>query len=244
VLREPGLEVLQVSANLAERFGVAPDVALGRPLADLIGSGAASSVQALLALEHPEEGNPLRIDIGTRAFDGIVHRYLGATILELEPAGAPPAGPTVQRLLQRALARSQASSSLQTLCGAVVPAVRALTGFDRVLMYRFDDEGHGEVIAEDLEAGMTSYLGLHYPASDIPKQARELYLRNWLRMIPDREYQPVPIVPPDRTDTGQPLDLSLSTLRSVSPIHLEYLKNMGVRASMSISIITHDRLGA
>src|SRR6201999_777258 len=129
------------------------------------------------------------------------------------------------------------ASTLQTLCDTVVREVRDLTGFQRVMLYRFDASGSGSVDAEAKEPYLEPFLNLHYPASDIPKQARELYLKNWLRIIPDALYAPVPIVPTLRPDTGTPLDLSLSVLRSVSPIHLEYLANMGVRASMSVSLI-------
>ena len=119
--------------------------------------------------------------------------------------------------------------------------MRALSGFDRVMVYRFAGDGSGEVVAESCKPGIGSFLGLHYPATDIPAQARELYKRNLLRVITDVEAVPVPIVP--RLDSeGRPLDLSLSMLRAVSPIHIEYLKNMGVGASMSISIVVDGRL--
>ena len=110
------------------------------------------------------------------------------------------------------------------------------------MFYRFHEDGHGSVDAEAKESALEPYLGLHYPASDIPAQARQLYLKNWLRLIFDARATPARIVPTLRADTGGPLDLSFSVLRSVSPIHLEYMANMGVRASMSISLIVRDRL--
>ncbi len=116
-----------------------------------------------------------------------------------------------------------------------------MTGFDRVMVYRFAQDDSGEVIAESTHAGVESFLGLHYPASDIPRQARGLYERNWLRIIPDVEAVPSPIQP-TLDSAGKPLDLSQSVLRSVSPIHIEYLENMGVRASMSVSILREGRL--
>jgi light-regulated signal transduction histidine kinase (bacteriophytochrome)/CheY-like chemotaxis protein len=119
--------------------------------------------------------------------------------------------------------------------------VRALTGFDRVMVYRFDEQGSGEVVAESLRPGVDSFLGLHYPASDIPAQARKLYLRNIFRVIADVNAVPVPLVPP-LDPRGRVLDQSLSVLRSVSPIHIEYLRNMGVGASLSISIVVEGRL--
>ena len=110
------------------------------------------------------------------------------------------------------------------------------------MFYRFHEDGSGSVDAEARDAAHEPYLGLHYPASDIPAQARRLYLKNWLRLIFDAEQKPARIVPALRPDTGAPLDLSFSVLRSVSPIHIEYMKNMGVRASMSISLIVRNRL--
>ena len=120
--------------------------------------------------------------------------------------------------------------------------IRLLSGFDRVMVYRFDADWNGEVIAERKRDDLNTFLGLHYPASDIPAQARELYRRHWLRLIPDVGYASVPLVPAVAHDTSRPLDLSSSTLRSVSPIHLEYLGNMGVGASMSVSIVINGQL--
>jgi light-regulated signal transduction histidine kinase (bacteriophytochrome) len=136
----------------------------------------------------------------------------------------------------------QAARTLRELGESVVHEVRRMTGFERVMLYRFDEEGHGCVDAEAKDDALEPYLGLHYPASDIPRQARQLYLQNWLRIIPDARYTPVPICPGVWPETGAPLDLSLSVLRSVSPIHLEYLANMGIRASMSISLVVRDEL--
>ena len=120
---------------------------------------------------------------------------------------------------------------------------RNLTDYDRVMVYRFDPEWNGEVIAEEKHEGLEPYLGLHYPSSDIPAQARALYLTNRLRVIPDVGYQPVPLVPGQDGRTGQPLDLGSCLLRSVSPVHLEYLHNMGVQATLTASLVTEGRLG-
>ena len=141
-----------------------------------------------------------------------------------------------------ALMRIQRVSTLPELADVVVEQMRRVTGFERVMFYRFHEDGHGSVDAEAKDPELEPYLGLHYPASDIPAQARQLYLKNWLRLIFDARSTPARIVPTLRPDTGGPLDLSFSVLRSVSPIHLEYMANMGVRASMSISLIVRDRL--
>jgi light-regulated signal transduction histidine kinase (bacteriophytochrome) len=138
-------------------------------------------------------------------------------------------------------ARLQQTGDQRTLYRVAAREMRALTGFDRVMVYRFEHDGSGEVVAESARTGLESYLGLHYPASDVPQQARILYQRNWLRIIPDVDATPSIIEPPvDRA--GQTLDLSMSVLRSVSPIHIEYLQNMGVAASMSVSILCRGKL--
>jgi light-regulated signal transduction histidine kinase (bacteriophytochrome) len=138
--------------------------------------------------------------------------------------------------------RIQRVSTLAELADVVVQQMQRVTGFERVMFYRFHEDGHGSVDAEAKEPALEPYLGLHYPASDIPAQARQLYVRNWVRLICDARATPARIVPAERADTGGPLDLTFSVLRSVSPIHLEYMANMGVRASMSISIILRNRL--
>ncbi|HEX8440487.1 GAF domain-containing sensor histidine kinase, partial [Archangium sp.] len=128
------------------------------------------------------------------------------------------------------------------LLQAVADAVRSLTGFDRVMVYRFNAEWHGEVLAESLAQGVEGFLGRHFPASDIPAQARALYVRNTLRLISDARARPAPLVPAVLPSLGRPLDLSGAALRSVSPVHLEYLANMGVTASMSISLVKDGSL--
>ncbi|HYH97324.1 GAF domain-containing protein, partial [Hyalangium sp.] len=243
-LSEPELTVTQVSTNTADLFGLQAELLLGRPLAELLERASLGQLTEALRSHQPQESNPLPITVGRRTFDGIVHRHQGVTLLELEPV--PPAEEhhawPLPRLLQRAIARLQAAKNLRELCDAAAAEVRRLTGFERVMVYRFDEDDHGEVLAEDMLEGLDPYLGHHYPASDIPQQARQLYLRNWLRIIPDREYRPAPIIPSLRPDSQQPLDLSFSVLRSVSPIHIEYMRNLGVRASMSISLVHRGRL--
>ncbi len=145
-------------------------------------------------------------------------------------------------MLRSALSRLQRPEGMRDVCCVVVEEVRKLTGFDRVLLYQFDEEGHGDVIEEDRADDVDAYWGHRFPASDIPRQARELYVLNWLRLIPNANYIPVRLVPERRPDDGAALDLSFSTLRSVSPIHLEYLRNMAVQASMSVSLVRNGKL--
>ena len=124
----------------------------------------------------------------------------------------------------------------------VVAQVREMTGFDRVLLYQFDDDGHGAVIAEDKAAQMESYLGLHFPASDIPLPAREMFLANQIRVIPDTREQAVEMIPAQHPLTNRPTDLTLANLRSAAPCHTEYLQNMGVGASLTISLLKDGQL--
>ena len=190
-----------------------------------------------------ETGLALRTELDGRAFDVQAHTVDGLLVTEWEPVDAAhEAGRTWHRRLPLVLQRLQAADDLDALCETLAAEVRELTGFDRVMVYRFDPDWNGEVVAERRRADLEPFLGLRYPASDIPAQARALYLRNWLRLIPDARYRPVPLVPSRNPLDDRPLDLGAAVLRSVSPVHLEYLANMGVVASMSVSLIDGDRL--
>ncbi|MGB7084417.1 MAG: ATP-binding protein, partial [Phormidesmis sp.] len=144
------------------------------------------------------------------------------------------------RTLKRPVSRIQQAQSLSELCHVAVEEVKQVTGFDRVMVYQFDKDGSGSVIAESIEPNMTPYLGLHYPPTDVPKQAKHLYTINLLRLIPDVSYEPVRIL---ASAPGQrPLDMSLAGLRSVSPLHTEYLSNMGAKATLTISLMRDHQL--
>jgi light-regulated signal transduction histidine kinase (bacteriophytochrome) len=143
---------------------------------------------------------------------------------------------------QKAIERIQRQRSIEQVLELAAQEIARLSGFDRVMAYRFRHDDSGEVVAEALRGDLSPYLGQRYPASDIPSQARRLYVLNPLRLIADVGYTAVPLLPAAGPDSAHPLDLSSSTLRSVSPIHVEYLQNMGVAASMSISIVVRGRL--
>lgn len=250
---EPDLRVRHVSANVVDLTGVAATEALGRPLADVLGAEAADVLAAHLAAgDDLRVRNPVHVRVagpaGPVPADAVLHRLTlgGRTLLavELEVADGPRpfSFPNTYQAVRGALERFNHAATLEDLYDAAAQEVRALTGFDRVMVYRFDADHNGEVVAEARRADLNAFLGLHYPASDIPPQARALYETNWIRTIPDVAYAPVPIVPPFDAGSGEPLDLTLSVLRSVSPVHLEYLTNMGVHASMSISLLHDGRL--
>ena len=189
--------------------------------------------QPTLVFEAGHEG--VRMDAMASLTDGLL-------LLELETPqeNATPEGIARVQAMVREL---EVTADLDGLLNAITAQVQATTGFDRVMLYRFHDDFSGDVVAETLRApGIASFLGLRYPASDIPVQARALYLSSWIRHIPDARYQPAPIIPSHNPRTGAPLDLSFCALRSVSPIHLEYLANMGVASSTSLSLVVGGRL--
>ena len=234
---EPDLAVVVASANVAGLLGSRP-----ASLADVLDATTLGRFRDALAGDLAE-ANPLRVQLGGAPVDVVLHRADGLLVTEWEPVpGTEQAGEVWHRRLPAVLQRLSATTTLDELAAVLARDVRDLTGFDRVMVYRFDPDWNGEVVAEQRRADLEPFLGLRYPAADIPAQARALYLTNWLRLIPDARYTPVPLVPAADPRTGRPLDLSGAVLRSVSPVHLEYLGNMGVAASMSVSLVDRGRL--
>ncbi|WP_088888826.1 ATP-binding protein [Leptolyngbya ohadii] len=246
VLEASTLKIIQVSNNTGEWLGRSPEDLLGQLLSMLLDEKQMIAIEQCLAGEF-ESLNPLDLCIRRGSewicFDGIVHFHDGVVLIELEPQTADDRKNFFgfYQQVRGTITKIQKAPTLREMSQVVVEEVRKLTGFSRVMVYQFDADGAGSVIAEATDHE-TPYLDLRYPATDIPKQARQLYTLNWLRIIPTSDYQPITLTPPLNPLTGQPLDLSLSVLRSVSPLHLEYLQNMGVAASMSISLIQDQKL--
>lgn len=239
VLDPDNLSVLQASDNASEMLGAGGRLA---QLADVPG-GTALRPSLLTWLEGHEPTFTRTVRVGAKAFQISGHRTGQGLLLEFEEGEGTDIGthglhPRLQRFLEEI---ERVDDPLQ-LAVAAAREVRTLTGFGRVLIYRFDPEWHGTVIAEDGDDSLPRYLDLRFPAGDIPAQARELYRLNRLRLIPDADYQPVALSPPLSPRDGAPLDLSFAALRSVSPVHLEYMRNMGTAASMSVSLIVDGRL--
>ena len=252
VLAEPDLRVVQASANTVPLLGIALDDLLGRPAATL-GGNLRANVEQVQAALAPEERRPLRCDIeangARREFEGVLHRLPdGQLALELEPL--PDGGPPHLQAMHRELGQRVADAvrlitgadSIDSLVESVVACFREITGYDRVMVYRFDPDGHGQVVAEARAEGLESLLGHHYPASDIPQRARDLYVRNRARVLVDAHYVPVPVVPRKVPGTDDELDMSLCWLRSMSPLHIQYLKNMGVTATLVVSLVREGQL--
>lgn len=239
------MTIIQVAGDTQTLLGAPHEILLGQSFEARLGPVAATKLGGLVS-ESVASPRPLLAfetspTASSVALDGVIHSSKGAIIIELEPQW-----PGVERdplaLVQRMIANSAAAETIADFADAVAREVSNASGFDRVLVYQFQPDGSGSVIAEATAEGVESYLGLRYPASDIPRQARRLYLTNWLRLIPDAVYTPAPIEPAINPRTGEPLDLGYSVLRSVSPVHLEFLANMGVRASMSMSIVIAGKL--
>lgn len=242
-LREPDLTILQVSRNAEQVFGFAAEELVGRNFLLLLGDCERIALRNSLRNEHLDSRPQHLLTLGIPEYDVLAHRIDGALVLELEWKRPEGEGvPDYGHLVKTLLAKRATTNTVRAFCQMVAEEVRRLTGFDRVMVYQFQEDGSGAVIAEDREERLSPYLGLHYPASDIPKQARDLYTLNWLRVIPDVHYRPVELIPMYNPITRRPLDMSYSILRSVSSIHIQYLKNMGVSASMSISLLRNGVL--
>lgn len=244
--------ILQVSANVGGELGIEPSGLLGKDLRSFVESSSVAQVEKLIRDAASTFVNPFRVPLrcgtSTRFFDGIAHLLPGiGTVLELEED--PNQGAFVVegienylQIIQRSLGAIDDSQDVAIISKVMAEEIRSFTGFDRVMVYRFAPDFHGEVVGEALEEGMESYLGLHFPASDIPAQARALYRRNLVRLLYDVDAPTSPLVPVLNPRTGAPLDMSRSVLRAMSPVHVQYLKNMDVASSLSISLIVGGKL--
>jgi len=241
--------ILQASANVREVLGFDVDELIGESI-EVMGGDLPAQVWTRVLAGVRATPRPLRgyteRNGERRGFEALIHRNgADAVILELEPVDLVDAVRLARDLPQRlpeAVSRLGAAPTLEALAVEAVTIFRELAGYDRVMFYRFDPDGHGEVFAEAKESCLEPYLGLHYPASDIPQRARELYLRNRVRVLIDVNYEPVPLVPRLFPPTGDELDMSMSWLRSMSPLHLQYLKNMGVTATLVVSLVREGKL--
>jgi chemotaxis family two-component system sensor kinase Cph1 len=250
VLEEPSLQILQASENTMEIFGLTPEKMIQKSLEDLLDPYQISKIKFWLSEPNLDFINPTKIWVRKEAddytvFDAVFQRNSdGFLLLELEPAISAANIPFLSfyHLAKASINRLEKTANLQEFCQIIVEEVRKVTGFDRVMLYKFDDDGHGSVIAEEKIPSLESYLGLHYPESDIPRPARQLFISNSIRLIPDSSLQPVGLFPLLNPLNHRPLNLTNSILRSPSPCHLEYLHNMGVGASLTISLIKDKQL--
>ncbi|RYZ60552.1 MAG: GAF domain-containing protein [Proteobacteria bacterium] len=249
VINEKTLAIERISENLTDFFQLDAREIVGKTVTDFLSESCQSIFLNALTLNDLRQANPIPIAAQSAEatlgdFNGILHRSSGQLIMEWEPIGERArAGEALSFLsffhqVRAATLAVQESSTFEQLCQTATEEVKRISGFDRVLIYKFEEDWTGVTLAESREAHMDAYLGLRFPASDIPEQARRLYTTNWLRLIANCDYRPAAIIPQSPTQ----LDMSQSTLRSVSPVHLQYMKNMKTAASMSISIIKDGEL--
>ena len=246
-LSESDLTIRQVSNNTQAYLGIQPQDLLNQPLSLLFSPRQIEAIQPCL-VEAFDGPHPLQLAVtaasGEKQFEAMVHRTDDTVILELEPIDVPVqgAGLGFHALLKRAIANLQRESSLTDFLQRAALEVQKIIGFERVMAYRFGPQGDGVVIAEAKQSALSSYLGLHYPATDIPQSARDLYQRCSLQFIPDLRAQPAQLTPVQNPVTHQPLDLSLSQFRSIHPCCIEYHSNMGVAALLVIPLVQNQQL--
>ncbi|HGM5579751.1 TPA: ATP-binding protein [Pseudomonas putida] len=251
VLDEQNLRILQASENAQRWLGIPTPALIGRTLPELMDQGFDARRQFARLPEDeifPFHIGDVKLREGAPCAEHLrllVHRHDEVLIAEFEPCR--PADTLGEHDDYYPLVRAFVSSlhqatSIEELLQQSVLQIKRITGFGRVKAYRFDAEGNGQVLAEDADPGYPSYLGLCFPASDIPRQARELYRINRIRLIEDANYQASSLIPSHNPLTGKPLDMSFAALRSVSPVHLQYMRNMGTLASMSLSIMVDGQL--
>jgi len=265
VLAEPDFRIVQISANTQQHLGCRPEQILGLPIGDILESGDLDRLRGCLEGQF-EYLNPLDFVVTvadrSQSFQGVFHRSPSQhLILELEPV--PPASANAStyfvdfyRLTKTPLQITHSTKTFPELCDAIVVELKRLTGFDRVMLYRFGDDRHGQVIAESREEHLEPFLGLHYPATDIPEAAARLFILNLVRLIPEVGYAPVPIV--DLEGVGIPaidnpaeqqaleraktIDMSRCGLRGAVGCHCAYLQNMGVQATLTIALVVNHQL--
>ncbi|MBW8688048.1 GAF domain-containing protein [Chitinophaga rhizophila] len=248
VVRQADYRIVQVSENITAAIGKQPVDIVETMLSDYIPETQMKELHRKL-----EEGlvNKLPFtlsftgDQGTKDYLAIAHLSAEAMILEIEElgdAGEDHSFIDIYQQLKYAMAAINATRSIKAACETAAKQLKELSGFDKVMVYKFDQDWNGTVLAEEQEEGMESYLGLTFPASDIPRQARAMYLDNPYRMIPNREYVPVSLYPVINPLTNAFTDLSGCNLRSVPAVHLEYMKNMAIMTSMSCRILKDGQL--
>lgn len=248
VLRLADLTILQASENTAQHLGVAPEQLLGQAVAKVVGATNVTRLHEVLKSE-PIECNALyvftlRAHEGAAALDVCVHTIEGVAVLEFEATSRAGnhANDDIFTLVRSAVCRLQAANSVREFCQRITEEVRSITELDRVMVYRFHADNHGEVFAESKNDDLTTWLGLHYPESDIPKPAREVFKRIWIRPLPNAAGQLAELVPLANPDTGRPLNMTHCALRGASVMYTEYLANMGVAASLTMPILIDGEL--
>jgi PAS domain S-box-containing protein len=238
-----GERIVAASQNTEEFLNVPLPLILGTQIENVLDREVLGALRVIL---ESDEATGLQIYLGSFQVRGnfysvVTHRVGHERIVEFERLDQLVNPEMTNQVFTNFVSKLNTLCDEQDLCDALAQQMKQLTGFNRILLYRFDEAGHGRVLSEVTDGALPSYLGLRFPASDIPKQARELYVLNTVRIIPNATYEPAPLVGMAQREV-QTLDLSMSLLRSVSPVHLRYMQNMGTLSSMSVSIICEGKL--
>ncbi len=250
-VRLADMAILQISENALEFLGVAAKALLGASVEEVIGAIHLQRLRNILAVEALERNAVYAFTIDAphaQALDVCAHTLDGVLLLELEATGRTDStnsfnGNFFSRV-SKAVSGLQAAGDLGTFCQQLVDSVRSITGLDRVMVYRFHADYHGEVVAESMRSDLTPWLGLHFPESDIPQPARDIFQRIWIRPLPNACGPLVEMVPLANPDTGQPLNMTYCALRGASVMYTEYLANLGVAASLTMPILIEGKLWA
>lgn len=238
-------QIIQASENIRELIGKPVQEIVNTPFASYVQSESLQELEAVVARGITDR-IPLSLVFSNNSanIQAIMHLKSDYFILELEKHADTDERyfSNVFQDIKHSIAMIEKASTVQETCEAAIGELREISGFDGVLMYQFDKDWNGTVIAEDKDVRLEPYIGQTFPASDIPKQARDLYLKNPYRLIPNREFTPVRLYPVLNPATNAFINLSDCNLRSVPAVHLEYMKNMGIKASMSIRVIRNEQL--
>ncbi|HEY0742733.1 MAG TPA: GAF domain-containing protein [Chryseosolibacter sp.] len=244
IIDRKSYNIIQISENAEVVFGIPFEEALNRNLASIIGEKEVESLQKFSG--EYENRLPMTWTIAKKDFLVTVHsreRYFVAEI-DLTPVQRNEQDSFVKVFqdTRQSMSAIESGKSIEDVCRIAAEELKRISGFDKIMIYRFDEDWNGTVVAEVKEKGMESYMGFTFPASDIPKQARHMYSKIPYRLIPDSNYKAVRLYPVMNPITQSFIDLSDTNLRSVAGVHLEYLRNMGVTASMSIRILKDNTL--
>lgn len=248
-VRLADMAILQISENALEFLGVAAQALLGAPVEQVIGAIHLQRLRNMLTHEALERNAVYAFTMDAphaQALDVCAHTLDGVLLLELEATGRTASlgdGDFFSRL-SKAVSRLQSAVGLDDFCQQVADEVRTITGLDRVMVYKFHADYHGEVVAESKRGDLPAWLGLHFPEADIPQPARDIYQRIWIRPLPNACGPLVEMVPLANPDTGQPLNMTYCALRGASVMYTEYLANMGVAASLTMPILIEGKLWA
>jgi light-regulated signal transduction histidine kinase (bacteriophytochrome) len=238
LLQEPSLVIVQLSQNALKIVGVDHKLMINQPILNFLTEVSKNTLTKALKSTDLSMVNPIRLDFNGKVGDAILLRKEGFLYIEIEPVGeVEDNNEAYQIAAMQAMEKFQNAVFPEQLIELVTNEIREITNFDRVMFYKFDEDYNGKVIAEATVRGVDSFLNLHFPASDIPKRVRDLYLTTKSRYLPDLHEPQVPLFPELNPVTKKPTQMGMTILRAVAPTHIEYMHNLGINSSLSFNII-------